>query len=60
MRAVVFNVLYPSNVTGSPIALNNIGLVNGTGVTCTNFTLDGENNHFISNLTIAYSSSSIT
>ena len=54
MRAIVVKVLYPSNQIGATNPLNRIGSVTETGITCTNFTLDGNKNHFISNLTITY------
>jgi hypothetical protein len=58
MRAIVGKVLSGSNITTSDTALNRIGSVNETGVTCTNFTLDAKS--YISSLTVSYSRSVIT
>lgn len=58
MRAIVAKVLTSNNVTASETALNRIGSVNETGVTCTNFTLDSKS--YVSSLTVSYTSSVIT
>ena len=58
MRAIVVKVLTGSNITTSETALNRIGSVTETGITCTNFTLDA--NSYVSWLTVSYSPSVIT
>ena len=58
MRAVVVKQLTSNNLTTSETALNRIGSVTETEVTCTNFTLDSKS--YMSSLTVSYTSSAIT